>query len=81
VDLIAERIVQLAAWPKALRACRPHVPRLEEYPLDIADGQAHVEAVPKRSPRLDMKPATPSIKRTNWMMPIRLTFSPRFRVA
>ena len=36
---------------------------------------------PRRCPLLDMKLAIRSIKRTNWMMPIRLTFSPRFPVA
>lgn len=44
-DLIAERIVQLggiAAGTVRVAAVRSH---LEEYPLDIADGAAHVEAV------------------------------------
>src|SRR5580700_1945845 len=45
VDLIAERIVQLggiAEGTARLAAARSH---LEEYPLTIADGHAHVEAV------------------------------------
>src|SRR5258706_477795 len=45
VDLIAERIVQLggiAAGTARVAAARS---RLEEYPLNIADGAAHVEAV------------------------------------
>src|SRR3989442_15656173 len=47
VDLIAERIVHLggiAYVTVRVAACRS---RLEEYPLDIAEGQAHVEAVAK----------------------------------
>jgi len=44
-DLIAERIVQLGGIAEGtvrVAATRSH---LEEYPLDIADGHAHVEAV------------------------------------
>jgi len=47
VDLIAERIVQLGGIAEGtvrVAACRS---RLEEYPLVIADGRAHVEAVSK----------------------------------
>jgi len=47
VDLIAERIVQLggiAAGTVRVAAARS---RLEEYPLEIADGLAHVAAVAK----------------------------------
>lgn len=47
VDLIAERIVQLGGIAEGtvrVAAARSH---LEEYPLAIADGQAHVEAVSK----------------------------------
>jgi starvation-inducible DNA-binding protein len=45
VDLIAERIVQLGGIAEStvrVAAARSH---LDEYPLDIADGRAHVEAV------------------------------------
>jgi starvation-inducible DNA-binding protein len=45
VDLIAERIVQLGGIAQGtvrVAAARSH---LDEYPLDIADGRAHVEAV------------------------------------
>src|SRR6266446_9198340 len=47
VDLIAERILQLGGIAEGtvrVAACRS---RLEEYPLDIADGRAHVEAISK----------------------------------
>jgi starvation-inducible DNA-binding protein len=47
VDLIAERIVQLGGIAEGtirVAAARSH---LEEYPLKIADGHAHVEAVSK----------------------------------
>jgi starvation-inducible DNA-binding protein len=47
VDIIAERVVQLggvAEGTARTAACRS---RLEEYPLHIANGSAHVEAVAK----------------------------------
>src|SRR6266436_3941657 len=45
VDMIAERIVQLAGIAQGtVRVAAAHS-RLEEYPLAIADGMAHVEAV------------------------------------
>src|SRR5436190_20781854 len=47
VDTIAERIVQLGGVAEGtvrIAACRS---RLEEYPLTIANGMAHVEAVAK----------------------------------
>jgi len=47
VDLIAERIVQLGGITEGQCAWPPHAPRLEEYPLAIANGAAHVEAVAK----------------------------------
>jgi starvation-inducible DNA-binding protein len=44
-DLIAERIAQLGGIARGtVREAAAHS-RLEEYPLDIADGSAHVEAV------------------------------------
>jgi starvation-inducible DNA-binding protein len=45
VDLIAERIVQLGGIAEGTVRVSAGRSRLEEYPLDIADGQAHVEAV------------------------------------
>jgi len=45
VDLIAERIVQLGGIAEGtvrVAASRSHLP---EYPLDIADGMSHVDAV------------------------------------
>jgi starvation-inducible DNA-binding protein len=45
IDLIAERIVQLGGIAQGtvrVAAARSH---LDEYPLDIADGSSHVEAV------------------------------------
>jgi starvation-inducible DNA-binding protein len=47
VDLIAERIVQLGGIAEGTVRVAAERSRLEEYPLDIADGQAHVEAVAK----------------------------------
>ena len=47
VDLIAERIVQLGGIAEGTVRVAAGRSRLEEYPLDIADGQAHVEAISK----------------------------------
>jgi starvation-inducible DNA-binding protein len=47
VDLIAERIVQLGGVAEGTARVAAARSRLEEYPLDIADGCAHVEAVAK----------------------------------
>ena len=47
VDLIAERIVQLGGVAEGTARVAAERSRLEEYPLDIADGHAHVEAVAK----------------------------------
>src|SRR6059036_2178737 len=47
VDLIAERIVQLGGIAEGTVRVAAERSRLEEYPLIIADGQAHVEAVSK----------------------------------
>jgi len=47
VDLIAERIVQLGGIAEGTVRVAAQRSRLEEYPLFIADGQAHVEAVSK----------------------------------
>ncbi|MBP9903018.1 MAG: DNA starvation/stationary phase protection protein Dps, partial [Verrucomicrobia bacterium] len=45
VDMIAERIVQLGGIAEGtVRVAAAHT-RLAEYPLAIADGMAHVEAV------------------------------------
>jgi starvation-inducible DNA-binding protein len=45
VDLIAERIVQLGGIAEGTARSAAARSRLEEYPLTIADGSAHVEAV------------------------------------
>jgi len=45
--LIAERIVQLGGIAEGTARVAAERSRLEEYPLDIADGHAHVEAVSK----------------------------------
>jgi starvation-inducible DNA-binding protein len=45
VDLIAERIVQLGGIAEGTARVAAARSRLEEYPLTIADGSAHVEAV------------------------------------
>jgi len=47
VDLIAERIVQLGGIAEGTARVAAGRSRLEEYPLAIADGSAHVEAVAK----------------------------------
>ena len=47
VDLIAERIVQLGGIAEGTVRLAAERSRLEEYPPDIADGHAHVEAVSK----------------------------------
>ena len=47
VDLIAERIVQLGGIAEGTVRVSAGRSRLEEYPLAIADGRAHVEAVSK----------------------------------
>ena len=47
VDLIAERIVQLGGIAEGTARVAASRLRVEEYPLDVADGAAHVEAVAK----------------------------------
>ena len=47
VDMIAERIVQLGGIAEGTVRVSAARSRLEEYPLAIADGLAHVEAVAK----------------------------------
>jgi starvation-inducible DNA-binding protein len=47
VDLIAERIVQLGGITEGTVRVATARSRLEEYPLAIANGAAHVEAVAK----------------------------------
>ena len=45
VDMIAERAVQLGGIAEGTARVAAERSRLEEYPLDIADGSAHVEAL------------------------------------
>jgi starvation-inducible DNA-binding protein len=45
VDLVAERIVQLGGIAEGTARMAAARSRLEEYPLTISDGHAHVEAV------------------------------------
>jgi starvation-inducible DNA-binding protein len=45
VDLIAERVVQLGGIAEGTVRVSASRSRLDEYPLSIADGSAHVEAV------------------------------------
>jgi starvation-inducible DNA-binding protein len=47
VDLLAERIAQLGGVAEGTVRVAAQRSRLEEYPLDIADGSAHVEALSK----------------------------------
>lgn len=45
VDMIAERIVQLGGVAEGTARVAANRSRLDEYPLDIADGSSHVEAL------------------------------------
>src|SRR3954462_9016908 len=45
VDIIAERAVQLGGIAEGTVRVAASRSRLDEYPLDIADGAAHIEAV------------------------------------
>jgi starvation-inducible DNA-binding protein len=45
VDLIAERIIQLGGIAEGTVRISAKRSRLQEYPLDIADGSTHVDAV------------------------------------
>src|SRR3954464_12586484 len=45
VDLIAERVVQLGGIAEGTVRTSASLSKLEEYPGNIADGAAHVEAV------------------------------------
>ena len=45
VDLIAERIIQLGGIAEGTVRVATYRSRLSEYPLSIADGMAHVDAV------------------------------------
>jgi len=45
VDMIAERVVQLGGIAQGTVRIAAGRSRLDEYPLDIADGSSHVEAV------------------------------------
>lgn len=45
VDLIAERIVQLGGIAEGTARVAAERSRLDEYPLDISSGEAHVEAL------------------------------------
>jgi len=47
VDLIAERIVQLGGIAEGTARVAASRSQLEEYPLEMADGLAHVESVAK----------------------------------
>jgi starvation-inducible DNA-binding protein len=49
VDMIAERIVQLGGIAEGTVRMAAARSRLEEYPPEIADGMAHVEAWPALS--------------------------------
>jgi len=47
VDLVAERIVQLGGIAEGTARVAASRSRLDEYPLDIAEGTAHVRALSK----------------------------------
>jgi len=78
VDMIAERIVQLGGIAEGTARTAAARSQLEEYPLTIADGLAHVEAVARALSTFGQE-ATQSMKQTNWMTPTRLICSPKSR--
>jgi starvation-inducible DNA-binding protein len=45
VDLIAERIVQLGGVAEGTARCAAERSSLSEYPMDISEGQEHVDAL------------------------------------
>jgi starvation-inducible DNA-binding protein len=45
VDLLAERVVQLGGVAEGTARCAAERSSLSEYPLDIADGKDHVDAL------------------------------------
>ena len=45
VDLIAERIIQLGGVAEGTARCAAERSSLREYPMDIADGEEHVDAL------------------------------------
>jgi starvation-inducible DNA-binding protein len=45
VDLLAERVVQLGGVAEGTARCAAERSALSEYPLDIADGEDHVDAL------------------------------------
>jgi len=45
VDLLAERLVQLGGVAEGTARCAAERSSLPEYPLDIADGREHVDAL------------------------------------
>jgi len=63
VDIIAERIVQLGGLAEGTVRVAASRSRLAEYPLDIADGLVHVEAV-ARALSIFGREARMSIKET-----------------
>ena len=75
VDLIAERIVQLGGVAEGTVRVAAGRSRLEEYRSTSPMGRLMSKLFPRRCPRLGMKPATPSIRRKSWMMPILPTSS------
>ena len=82
VDEIAERIVQLGGVAEGTVRMAAARTRLTEYSPEISEGMAHVEGVALRTVHLSArKPATPSMKRTNWTTRTRRICSPRFRAA
>jgi len=81
VDMIAERIVQLGGIAEGTVRVAASRTRLPEYPLAIADGMAHVEAVARALSTFGQA-ARATIEEANaWTTPTRRICSPRFRAA
>jgi len=57
VDMIAERVVQMGGIAKGTARVTAARSRLQEYPLDIADGAATWKQWPERFPPLAAKRA------------------------
>ena len=81
VDLIAERAVQLGGIAEGTVRVAASRSRLDEYPLGIADGSAHVEAVARALSTFGREARMTIEEPTRCTMLTRRIFSLRFRAA